>query len=38
MWPQMIDLMFWPFAFKAAAERMNSLNVNLDGSTLESIF
>ena len=38
MWPQTIDLMFWLFAFKAAAERMNNLNVNLDGSTLESIF
>ena len=38
MWPQMIDSMFWPFAIKAAAERMNSLNVNLDGTTPESIF
>ena len=25
MWPQMIDLMFWPFAFKAVAERLNAL-------------
>ena len=37
-WLQTIDLMFWPFALKAAAERKNSLNVNLNGSTLESIF
>jgi len=37
-WQQTIDLMFWPFALKAAAERMNSLNVNLNGSTLEAIF
>ena len=25
MWHQMIDSMFWPFAFKAMAERMNSI-------------
>ena len=25
MWPQMIDSMFWPFAFKAVAERLNAL-------------
>jgi len=37
MWPQMIDSMFWPFAFKAMAERMNNLQVNLDGTTPESI-
>ena len=36
MWPQMIDSMFWPFAFKAMAERMNSLQLNADGSTAES--
>jgi hypothetical protein len=28
MWPQMIDTMFWPFAFKAAAERHNCLLLN----------
>ena len=37
MWPQMIDSMFWPFAFKAMAERMNTLHINLDGSTPESL-
>ena len=37
MWPQMIDSMFWPFAFKAMAERINSLQINSDGSTPESI-
>ena len=37
MWPQMIDSMFWPFAFIAMAERMNNLQVNLDGTTPESI-
>jgi hypothetical protein len=33
----MIDTMFWPFAFKAAAERHNCLSVNKGGSTLTSI-
>ena len=33
MWPQMIDSMFWPFAFKAMAERLNSLQINMNGST-----
>ncbi|KAL7546945.1 LOW QUALITY PROTEIN: hypothetical protein ACHAWF_014538, partial [Thalassiosira exigua] len=37
MWPQMVDSMLWPFAFKAMAERLNSLQVNLDGSTAESV-
>ena len=37
MWPQMIDSMFWPFAFKAMAEQMNNLQVNLDGTTPESM-
>ena len=27
-WPKIIDLMFWPFAMKAAAERHNTLSVN----------
>jgi hypothetical protein len=29
--------MFWPFAIKAMAERMNSLHVNQDGNTPESL-
>ncbi len=33
----MIDTMFWPFAFKAAAERHNCLSINKDGSTPTSI-
>ena len=33
MWPQMIDTMFWPFAFKAAAERHNRLSLNDSGIT-----
>ena len=33
MWPQMIDTMFWPFAFKAAAERHNCLSLNDSGVT-----
>jgi hypothetical protein len=37
MWPQMIDTMFWPFAFKAAAERHNYLSINKDGQTPISI-
>ena len=34
-WPQMIDTMFWPFAIKAQAERMNTLHMDLDGLTPE---
>ena len=37
MWPQMIDSMFWPFAFKAVAERLNNLQIGLDGSTPYSL-
>jgi hypothetical protein len=37
MWPQMIDTMFWSFAFKAAAERHNCLSINKDGRTPISI-
>ena len=33
----MIDEIFWPFAIKAVAERMNSLQVDLTGQTPESI-
>jgi hypothetical protein len=31
MWPQMIDTMFWPFAFKATAERHNQLSLTATG-------
>ena len=37
MWPQMIDDMFWPFAMKAVAERLNSLQIDTLGRTAESI-
>jgi len=36
MWPQMIDSMFWPFALKAYAERLNCLQVDQYGQTPES--
>ncbi len=34
----MVDQMFWRFAIKAAAERMNSLHIDTDGHTPESKF
>jgi hypothetical protein len=37
MWPQMIDTMFWPFAFKAAAERHNQLSLTAEGQMPLSI-
>ena len=37
MWPQMIDMMFWPFAFKAAAERHNQLSLTASGQMPLSI-
>jgi hypothetical protein len=37
MWPQMIDTMFWSFAFKAAAERNNLLSLNGQDQTPLSI-
>jgi hypothetical protein len=36
--PQMVDQMFWPFAIKAAAERMNILHIDTDGHTPVSKF
>ncbi|KAL7454506.1 hypothetical protein ACHAXS_000333, partial [Conticribra weissflogii] len=30
-WPEYITTMLWPFALKAAQDRMNQLHVNLDG-------
>ena len=38
MWPQMVDQMFWSFAIKVSAERMNSLHIDTDGHTPESKF
>ena len=37
MWQQMIDTMFWPFAFKAAAESYNQLSLTATGQTPLSI-
>ncbi len=37
MWPQMVDQMFWLFAIKAAAERTDSLHIDSEGHTPESI-
>ncbi len=37
MWPQMIDTMFWPFAFEAAAERHNCLSLNAQGLTPNAV-
>ncbi len=37
MWPQMIDFMFWLSAMKAMTDRMNSIQIYLNGSTPESI-
>ena len=33
MWLHMIDTMFWPFSFKAVAERHNCLSLNSNGLT-----
>ena len=32
-WPEYITIMLWPFALKAAQDRLNQLNVDLDGKT-----
>ena len=37
IWPQMIDEMFWPFAMKSIADRLNSLYIDHKGRTPESI-
>jgi hypothetical protein len=34
----MVDQMFWPFAIKAAAERMNSLYIDTEDHTPDSKF
>ena len=33
MWPHMIDKMFWPFAVKAVAKPLKSLQIDTDGKT-----
>ena len=36
-WPKIIEHILWLFTFKAVAERLNTLQMNVDGSTPESI-
>jgi hypothetical protein len=36
-WLQMVDTMFWPFAIKAMAKCMNSLHMDNEGNTPESL-
>ena len=37
-WPKYISTMLWPFALKAAQDRLNQLDVNLDGTTPDMRF
>ena len=37
-WPEYITTMLWPFALKAAQDRLNQLNMNLDGKTPDMKF
>ena len=37
-WPEYITTMLWPFALKAAQDRINQLNMNLDGKTPDMRF
>jgi hypothetical protein len=37
-WPEYISTMLWPFALKAAQDRLNQLNVGLDGKTPDMRF
>ena len=37
-WPEYITTMLWPFALKAAQDRMNQLNMDLDGRTPDMKF
>ena len=38
MWPEAISTMLWPFALKAAQERLNRIDLNKDGKTREQLF
>ena len=35
LWPEYTTTMLWPLALKAAQDRLNQLNVNLQGMTLD---
>ena len=37
MWSNMIEEILWPFVLKAVAERLNKLQINSLGQSLESI-
>ncbi len=37
-WPEYITTMLWPFALKAAQDRLNQLSVDLDGRTPDMVF
>ncbi|KAL7457785.1 hypothetical protein ACHAXS_000408, partial [Conticribra weissflogii] len=37
-WPEYISTILWPLALKAAQDRLNQLNINLDGKTPEMLF
>ena len=37
-WPEYITTMLWPFALKAAQDRLNQLNMDLDGRTPDMKF
>ena len=37
-WPEYIPTMFWTFALKAAQDRTNQLNIDLDGKTPDMKF
>ncbi|KAL7462348.1 hypothetical protein ACHAXS_002729, partial [Conticribra weissflogii] len=36
-WPEYISTILWPLALKAAQDRLNQLNINLDGKTPEGV-
>ena len=38
LWPEYITTMLWPYALKAAQDRMNQLNIDLDGKTPDMKF
>ncbi len=37
-WPKCVDTMLWQFTVKAAIDRLNNLQIDLDGNTLASKF
>ncbi len=37
LWPEYISTILWPLALKVAQDRLNQLNINLDGKTPEML-